>query len=202
MRTLRLEIGSEQHADDGCSDHDEYRRHEDVRRNGEQGTRLLDASKIEQGDDDNGDDGPPHVVLVDDREDGTEVCNSGGDGHGNGHDVVDQQCACYQDPPIGPEVVRDDFVVTTTTGIGMHRLSVRGHDSEVDEHNAGSDKWAPLIERQAPQREHQQDLLCCICIRGEGVTGKDWKRNLLGEEGLAQAIAAKSPTKEESLDRI
>ena len=83
----------------------------------------------------------------------------------------------------------------------MHVLPVGRDDDEHDEDDGEGD--LPRVgvgEGAAGEAEHQQDLVGGVGDRRQRVAGEDRQGQLLGQEGLAEPVAAHRAAEEQPLE--
>ena len=111
-------------------DHDEDADDEDVGRDREELAGLLHAAQVHQREQHDHADRAEHLVLDDEGHGRAEVLDAGGDRHGDGEDVVDEQRAGDGEAGPGAEVGVGHLVVAAAARVGVHVLPVGGHDGE------------------------------------------------------------------------
>jgi hypothetical protein len=84
----------------------------------------------------------------------------------------------------------------------VHVLAVGRDDDDHDEDDG--DRDLPAVrhgERATRQAEHEHDLVRCVGHGRERVTREDRQREPLGQECLAELVAAHRATDEEALEQ-
>ena len=143
-----------------------------------------------------------HLVLDDERDRGAEVLHAGGDRHGHGQDVVDEQRAGDGQPGLGAEVGGGDLVVAAAAGVGVHVLPVGGDDREHQHDDRDRDPGAEVVGRHARDGQDQQHLARRVGHGGQRVGGEDGQRDALGEERLPQPVAAQRPPDQDPFGHV
>ena len=189
-----LDEADDAHADDA--------EHEEVDRHGEGLARLAHAAEVHRGEEDDDDDADDDLVAPHEPEDGAGVLHAGADRDGHGQHVVDEQRARDGEPGLGPEVDRGHLVVAAARGVGAHVLPVGRHDDDHDEDDGDGD--LPAVrhrEGAAGEPEHEHDLVGRVRHGREGVAREDRQGESLGQQRLAQLVAAHRATEEKSLEQ-
>ena len=130
------------------------------------------------------------LVLDDERDRGAEVLHAGGDGDGDGQDVVDEQRAGDGEAGLGAEVGVGDLVVAAAARVGVHVLPVRGDDGEHQHDDRDRDPRAEVVRRHTRDGQDEQHLARRVRHGGERVGGEDGQCDALGQEGLPEPVAA------------
>ncbi len=119
-----------------------------------------------------------------------EILDSGGDRHGDGQDVIDEQGARHGQAGLGSEVGIGHLVVAAAARVGVDVLAVGRDDGEHQHDDREGDPGAVLVRRDARDRQDQQDLTGGVRHGGERVGREDGKGDPLGKEGFTEAVAA------------
>ena len=169
---------------------------------GEQAPGLLDAAQVGDGQQDDEPDGERRLVPAQRREGRRRVLGARRDRHGHGEHVVDQQRAGHGDAGVGAEVRRRDLVVAAARRVGVHVLPVRRDD---DEHHEDDGEPDPRRDHQGGrpgEREGQQDLVGRVRDRRERVRREHGQRDALGDEGVAEPVAADGTSEQQAFGGI
>lgn len=155
-------VAEDEAAEGAPGDEGEDPGHEDVGGDGEEAARLLDAAEVHEGEQHDDGDGGRRLVLHDEGDGGAEVLHAGGDGHGDGQDVVDEEGARHAEAGLRPEVGLRDLVVPAAAGVGAHVLPVRGDDGAHQDDDGGSDPRAVDVRGRAGDGQDEEDLARCV----------------------------------------
>ena len=187
--------------DEPVADHDQHGGHEGVGGDGERGAGLADAAQVQQCDDEHNEHREQHPVRGERRHGRQEVRHAGGHRDGDGQHVVDHQGAGDQHPEIAAEVGGGDLVITAAAGIRVNVLAVGSDDGEHQNAHHCCDVRREVDERQAAEREHEEDLLGGVRDGRKGVAREDRKRDLLGQQCFAEAVAPDRPADHAALQQ-
>ncbi len=142
-----------------------------------------------------------HPVRRQGRDGGQEVGHARGHRDRHGEDVVDHQRARDEEAEIATEVGRGDLVVAAAAGVGVDVLPVGSDDGEHQNAHHCGDPWREVDERQAAERQHEEDLLGRVSDRRQRVAGEDRQGDLLGQQRLAEAVAPDRPADHAALQQ-
>ena len=106
----------------------------------------------------------------------------GGDRHGDGEDVVDQQGARDNKSGLFAEILVCYFEVAAAGWVGLDELTVRRNNGDEHDDDYRRDPWRKAEEAQSAEHEDEQQFLRRVGDGGERVAGKDGQREMLGEE--------------------
>lgn len=211
-RVLRLDLelrggrghglAEDQAPDDAPDQHEEDAADEDVGGDGEELARLPDAAQVHHREQGDGDDRAERLVLDDEGDGRPEVLDAGGDRHGHGQHVVDEEGAGDGASRPRAQVGLGHLVGAAAVGVGVHGLPIGGDHGGHQDHHRQRDPGAEVVRRRARQREDQQHLAGRVGDRGERVGGEDGEGDPLGEEGLPQLVAGQCAPDEEPFGHV
>jgi hypothetical protein len=84
----------------------------------------------------------------------------------------------------------------------VHVLPVGRDDDHHHERDREPDLPGERVGGEAGHPEHEEDLVRGVGDRGECVTGEDREGDPLGEQGLAEAVAAHRAAQQQALERV
>ena len=195
-------VAEDQPPERAPGEHEEDAGHEEVGRDREELAGLLDPAQVHQRQQHDDADRAERLVLDDEGDRGAEVLHAGGDRHGDGQDVVDQQGAGDGQSGPGAEVGGGDLVVAAAARVGADVLPVGGDDREHQDHDGERDPRAEVVRRHARDGQDEEHLSRCVRHRGQRVGCEDGERDALGEEGLPQLVAAQRPADQDPFGHV
>ena len=84
----------------------------------------------------------------------------------------------------------------------MDVLTIGRNDGEVNDDDGQSNPGPERVERQPTERQHKENLLCRIGIRGQGVAREHRERYPLWQKGVLEAVAAKRSADKQALGAV
>ena len=153
--------------------------------------RFAQASQVENGDDRQDAEADRDGGGADAGEGGCQRPHPGGDRHGDGQGVVNDQGGGRDQADVGAEVVPGHGVGTAAVRVGGDDLAI-GEDQdgqEGDDHDG--DRQHQVEGSRAGRRQHDDDGLGAVGNRGQGIEGErgqtlDGRDLFLGHSGSGQ----------------
>jgi len=139
-------------------------------------------------------------MLVEPRKRRDDVVHARGDRDRHGHHVVDHQRGGDHHARTPSEVPADDFVGSAAARVGVDHLTIGEHHDDHQEHHGKGDPRGQVQVGQSPEGQHLEDLLGGVGDRGQRVGGEDGQGDPLGQQGLAQIVAAHRASDQYALD--
>jgi len=146
--------------------------------------------------------GERRLVPLDRGDRRRRVLHSRGDRDGNRQHVVDEQRRRHRQAVGRAEVDRGHLVVSAAARVGVHVLAVGGDDGQHHEDDDQADLPAERVGGQSGQRQGQEDLVRGVRDRRERVAGEDRQGDALGQQRLAELVAAQCPADDEPLEDV
>ena len=194
---LRPDVMTHPDLDETPRQHAEHADHEGVGGDGEEGAGFSDAAEIGRRQQHDRGDCERHLMLGDERNGRADVGHRRGHRHRHRQGVVDHQCAGHRQPGGGSEIGGGDLVVPAAGGVGVHVLAVGGHHHHHHQRHRKADPGCHHQRGQARDRQHQEDLLGRVRHRGHGIGGEHRQGDALGEQRVAQLVAAERLAQEQ-----
>ena len=132
-----------------------------------------------------------------------DCCHATGDGNSHREDVVDEHRSAGNEGGVLAEVLPRHDVGATTVRIGEDRLAVTTDDDREQDDDEDRDRNEPAVRRDADAGErekHDEDFLCRICGRGDGIACEDGERDLLGKPVMCVLGCRNRVADDESLE--
>ncbi len=173
---------------------------------GERAPGLADAAQVavEHQQDDADGDQLQDVGMVKHGDRRGHGRGSGGDLHGHGDHVVDQQRDRRDLSDLGPEVFPRDHVGAAGPGVDLHDFAVGKHDQDHDEqdHAGQRQDQRECRDAEAALEQLDQDFLGAVGGRGDTVRSQHAKSQRPGQALLAQLLVHQRGTEQAPLDGV
>ena len=177
----------ETHPDDEC-----------VGRNGKGHTGFANSAQVQCRYQQDRAEAEQHLVVGHERDRRPDVRHRRCRRNRNCENVVHHQGAGHGQTGVGTEVGGDHFVIAAAGRVGVHVLPVACHHDQHHRRHGDADPGRQRIRRQARHREHQEDLFRGVRNRGERIGGEHRQGDPLGQQRVAQPVAAERLTQDES----